>query len=162
MPSSNSSEMEDQLTMTFQGIMEEVMDRLQAKRSRLPPLLRQHKGQSVVDDTSIVIMKRLISGSGTTTSTMIVCTPPSYFCRYCMWRTLFLSIMHKLHETYSYFCAPALRQLAYSMVKVHLGPVWVLEDWWPTIRYLTLCWEFCIVHHPKRQYRRWKKFLCEL
>jgi hypothetical protein len=62
--------------MTFQGIMKEVMDRLQAKRSRLPPLLRQHKGRSVIDDTSIVIMKRLISGSGTTTSTMIVCTPP--------------------------------------------------------------------------------------
>jgi hypothetical protein len=38
-------------------------------------------------------------------------------------------------------------------------PVWVLEDWWPTIRYLTLCWEFCSVHHPKRKYKRWNKFL---
>jgi hypothetical protein len=31
-------------------------------------------------------------------------------------------------------------------------PVWVLEDWWPTIRDLTLCWEFCKVWHWKRQY----------
>jgi hypothetical protein len=36
--------------------------------------------------------------------------------------------------------------------------VWVLEDWWPTIRYLTLCWEFCSVQHPKSQYWRWNKF----
>jgi hypothetical protein len=28
--------------------------------------------------------------------------------------------------------------------------VLVLEDWWPTIRYLTLCWEFYSVQHPKR------------
>jgi hypothetical protein len=31
MSSSNSSEMEDQLTMTFQGVMEEVMSMLQAE-----------------------------------------------------------------------------------------------------------------------------------
>jgi hypothetical protein len=24
-------------------------------------------------------------------------------------------------------------------LKVHLDPVWVLKDWWPIIRYLTLC-----------------------
>jgi hypothetical protein len=37
--------------------------------------------------------------------------------------------------------------------------VWVLEDWWPTIRDLTLCWEFCSEQHSKRQYERWNKIL---
>jgi hypothetical protein len=32
--------------------------------------------------------------------------------------------------------------------------VWVLEDWWPTIRDLTSCWEFCSAQHWKRQYDR--------
>jgi hypothetical protein len=35
---------------------------------------------------------------------------------------------------------------------VHLGPRVVLEDWWPTIRGLTLCQEFCRVSHWKKQY----------
>jgi hypothetical protein len=35
---------------------------------------------------------------------------------------------------------------------VHLGPVWVLKDQWPTIRYLTLYWEFCSGRPWKRQY----------
>jgi hypothetical protein len=30
--------------------------------------------------------------------------------------------------------------------------MWVLEDWWPTIRDLTLYWEFRSEHHKKRQY----------
>jgi hypothetical protein len=30
--------------------------------------------------------------------------------------------------------------------------MWVLEDWWPTMRGLTLCWDFCRVWHWKRQY----------
>jgi hypothetical protein len=41
----------------------------------LLPLLRQHESQSIVDDTSTVIVKRLISGCGTTTSMMIAYTP---------------------------------------------------------------------------------------
>jgi isocitrate/isopropylmalate dehydrogenase len=28
------------------------------------------------------------------------------------------------------------------------------EDWWPTIRDITLCWEFCRVRNWKRQYKR--------
>jgi hypothetical protein len=44
-------------------------------------------------------------------------------------------------------------------LKVHLGPMWVLEDWWPTIRDLTLCCEFCSEQHLKRQYERWNKIL---
>jgi hypothetical protein len=45
------------------------------KGLRLPPLLRQHEDQSIIDDTSIVIVKWLISGCGTTTSMTIACTP---------------------------------------------------------------------------------------
>jgi hypothetical protein len=37
--------------------------------------------------------------------------------------------------------------------------VCVLEDWWPTIRDLTLCWQFCSERHSKRQYERWNKIL---
>jgi hypothetical protein len=40
---------------------------------------------------------------------------------------------------------------------VHLGPVWVLEDWWSIIRGLTVCQEFCRVSQWKRQYRRYIK-----
>jgi hypothetical protein len=32
--------------------------------------------------------------------------------------------------------------------------MWVLEDWWPTIRGLTLCQEFCRISQWKRQYER--------
>jgi hypothetical protein len=74
MSSSNTSEIDDQLNMAFQGVMEEAMSMLQAKKLRLPPLLHQHEGQSVIDDTSIVTMNRLISDYDTTTLTMIVCT----------------------------------------------------------------------------------------
>jgi hypothetical protein len=49
--------------------------------------------------------------------------------------------------------------VAHALLKVHPGPVCVLKDWWPTIRYLTLCWEFFNVRHLKRQYERWNKFL---
>jgi hypothetical protein len=44
-------------------------------------------------------------------------------------------------------------------LKVHLGPMWVLLDWWPIIRDLSLCWEFCSERHSKRQYERWNKIL---
>jgi hypothetical protein len=37
--------------------------------------------------------------------------------------------------------------------------MWVLEDWWPTIRDLTLYWEFCSVRHSKRQYERCNKII---
>jgi hypothetical protein len=67
------------------------------------PLLRQHEGQSVFDDTSIVIVKRVISGCSTTTSMIIACTPFYFHRRYHMRRILFLSIMHKLSKTSPYF-----------------------------------------------------------
>jgi hypothetical protein len=37
--------------------------------------------------------------------------------------------------------------------------MWVLEDWWPKIRDLTLCWEFCSERHSKRQYEWWNKII---
>jgi hypothetical protein len=39
-----------------------------------------------------------------------------------------------------------------SKLKVHLGPVWVLEDWWPIIRCLTIYKEFCRVFFRNMQY----------
>jgi hypothetical protein len=100
---------------------------------RLPPLLHQHDGRSVVDTTSIVIVKRLISGCGTTTSTMISYTRHSSAGGIVCKRLFFLSIMHKFSESFSYFnerydatgradltvlqkCTAAMCQLAYVMV----------------------------------------------
>jgi hypothetical protein len=64
MSSSNSIEIEDQLTMTFQGVMEEVISMLQAEEATV-----------VATSSSTMIVKRLISDCGTTTSMTIACTP---------------------------------------------------------------------------------------
>jgi hypothetical protein len=45
-------------------------------------------------------------------------------------------------------------------VKVHLGPMWVWDDWWPTIRGLTIYKEFCRAFHSKRQCKRFLKNIC--
>jgi hypothetical protein len=60
--------------MMFQGVMEEGMGMLQAEEVATAVLLRQHKGQNVIDDTSTVIVKRVISGCSITTSMMIAYT----------------------------------------------------------------------------------------
>jgi hypothetical protein len=60
--------------MMFQGVMEEGMDMLQAEEVAAAVLLHQHKGQNVIDDTSTVIVKRVISGCSITTSMMIAYT----------------------------------------------------------------------------------------
>jgi 3-polyprenyl-4-hydroxybenzoate decarboxylase len=64
MSSSNSSEIEDQLTIVFQGVMEEAMNMLQAKEA-----------MAAAASSSIVIVKWLISGCSMTTSMTIACTP---------------------------------------------------------------------------------------
>jgi hypothetical protein len=78
--------------MVFQGVMEEVISMLQAEETTV-----------AATSSSTMIVKRLISDCGTTTSMTIACTPSYFRRRYCMWMTLFLSIMHKLSETSPYF-----------------------------------------------------------
>jgi hypothetical protein len=55
--------------------MEEDMSMLQSKEVATAASSSSTRGQSIVDDTSTVIVKRLISGCDTTTLTTIVCTP---------------------------------------------------------------------------------------
>jgi hypothetical protein len=90
--------------MVFLGIMDEAMSILQAEEaaaaatSSSTQRLKRHRhcvnrdregahfrlGQDYFDDNCVY--------------------PPSYFCRRCrMWRTLFLSIIHRLSETSPYF-----------------------------------------------------------
>jgi hypothetical protein len=92
MSSSNSSKIEDQLTIVFQGVMEEAMNMLQAKEAT-----------AAAASSSIVIVKWLISGCSMTTSMTIACTPFYFRRRYHIRMTLFLSIMHKLSEISPYF-----------------------------------------------------------
>jgi hypothetical protein len=61
--------------MMFQGVMEEGMGMLQVEEAAATVLFRQHKGQNIIDDTSTVIVKRVISGCSITTSMMIAYTP---------------------------------------------------------------------------------------
>jgi hypothetical protein len=104
MSSSNSSEMEDQIAMAFLGIMDQAMSIVQAEEAaaaaassstRRPKRCRHYVNRDreaahfrlrhdYFDDDCVY--------------------PPSNFCqRYRIRRTLFLSIMHKLSETSSYF-----------------------------------------------------------
>jgi hypothetical protein len=64
MSSSNSSEIEDQIAMACSDVMDEAMN-----------ILHQPDGRNLIYATSIVIVKQLILGCGTTTSTTIACTP---------------------------------------------------------------------------------------
>jgi hypothetical protein len=103
--SSNSSEMENQLIMTFQGVMEEAISMLQVEEvvattasssTRGPKRHRQYVNRDreaahfrlqhdYFDDDCVYLS--------------------SYFHRiYRMRMTLFLSIMYKVSETSSYFC----------------------------------------------------------
>jgi hypothetical protein len=151
MSSSNSSEIEDQITIAFLGIMDEAMSILQAEElaaaaasssTRRPKLCRCYVNydreaahfrlwHDYFDDDYV--------------------HPPSYFRqRYHMWRTLFPSIMHKLSETSPYFskkydttsridltalqkCTTIVCQLAYDMIAdtideyLKLGKSTVLE-----------------------------------
>jgi hypothetical protein len=133
MHSPNSSEMDDQLTMTFQDVMEEAMSMLQAEDATTVAASSSTQGpkhcrQYVNRDCEVAHFKLRHDYFGDDCM-----YHPSYFHRrYRMQMTLFLSIMHKLGETSPYFyemydvigragltvlqkCNTALRQLAYDM-----------------------------------------------
>jgi hypothetical protein len=97
--SSNSSKMEDQIAKAFLSIMDEAIYILQVEEAVVAAIFHQHNGQSIIDATLIMIVKRLISGYDMTTLMMILC----FRRRYRMRRTLFLSIMHNLSETSLYY-----------------------------------------------------------
>jgi hypothetical protein len=133
MHSPNSSEMEDQLTMTFQDVMEEAMSMLQAKDVATVAASSSIQGpkhcrQYINRDCEVAHFKLWHNYFGDD------CMYPwSYFHRrYRMQMTLFLSIIHKVGKTSPYFyemydaigragltvlqkCNTALRQLDYDM-----------------------------------------------
>jgi hypothetical protein len=133
MSSSNSSEIEDQLTMAFQGVIEEAMSMLQAEEAVAAAASSSTRGpkrhRRYINRDREVAHFRLRHDYFDDD-----CVYPScYFRRrYRMRRAFFLSIMHKFSETSPYFserydatghtgltalqkCTAALRQLAYGM-----------------------------------------------
>jgi hypothetical protein len=63
--------MEDQISMAFLDVMDQVISILVAKEA----VLHRHDNRSIIGAMSTVIMKQLILNCGTTTSMTIVCTP---------------------------------------------------------------------------------------
>jgi hypothetical protein len=133
MSSSNSSKMEDQITMAFSGVMDEAMNILQVEETTVATSSSStrwlKRRRSYINHDCEASHFRLWHDYFDDDYLY----PPSYFHRrYHMRMTLFLSIMYKLSETSSYFserndaidcvaftvlqkCIAVVRELAYGM-----------------------------------------------
>jgi hypothetical protein len=108
--SSNSSEIEDQIVMTFSGVMDEAMSILQME-------------EAVAAATSSSTWRSKHHRYYVNRDRVY---PVSYFRRrYRIWKTLFLSIMHKFSETSSYFSE---RHRLVSQPVFKEKRIWFLEE----------------------------------